>query len=398
LAALLLTGCGGTFFPKGGPDPELTYTQAVAVSTEEGSTRLPYLVIDVTPDVASALARIDEFGPSLRLHGGRPQLRLGIGDVVSITIYESGPGGLFTSAASAGGAAALPAQTISSAGTITVPYAGVVQAAGRTVTELERRIEAALKDKAIEPQVIVNVQDQRSNQVSVLGQVTVPGQIPLLPGGIRLLDAIARAGGTRIPGHESQVTVQRGSRPPTTVSFNRLVTHPNENIYLAPGDVVYVWRQPRFFVALGANGRNSRQEFDAETLSLTAAMGMASGLLDNQANPAAVFVYRLERREFLEPLGYPVQNFVTGVVPTVYTVNLHTSGGVFLASQFRMRPHDVLYVANAPAVEIKKFVDLLSTISGIGANTAAIYGIVKGNATVATPPVTSTPAAAPASQ
>ena len=67
------------------------------------------------------------------------RISLGIGDVVSITIFEAEVGGLFVpgdAGARPGNFVTLPNQIVDSNGNITVPYAGTIRAAGRTPSEV----------------------------------------------------------------------------------------------------------------------------------------------------------------------------------------------------------------------------------------------------------------------
>src|SRR6266487_6716714 len=78
-----------------------------------------------------------------------PKIRLGIGDVVSITIFEAAAGGLFIpseAGARPGNFVTLPNQIVDSKGNITVPYAGTIRAAGRTPSEIQQAIIDALRD------------------------------------------------------------------------------------------------------------------------------------------------------------------------------------------------------------------------------------------------------------
>jgi protein involved in polysaccharide export with SLBB domain len=77
------------------------------------------------------------------------EIRLGIGDVVSITIFEAAAGGLFIpsdAGARPGNFVTLPNQIVDSKGNITVPYAGSIRAAGRTPSEIQQAIVEALRD------------------------------------------------------------------------------------------------------------------------------------------------------------------------------------------------------------------------------------------------------------
>jgi polysaccharide biosynthesis/export protein len=75
------------------------------------------------------------------------RITLGIGDVVSVTIFEP-PGGLFVprdAGARPGNFVTLPNQMVDSNGNITVPYAGTIRAAGRTPSEVQQAINEALR-------------------------------------------------------------------------------------------------------------------------------------------------------------------------------------------------------------------------------------------------------------
>ena len=101
-----------------------------------------------------------------------------------------------TAAAPSGGkAAAIPDQQVAPDGAISIPYAGRITAAGRAPLEVQLTIETLLADKALEPQVLVIVKKSTANAVTVAGEVVAGARIPLSPGGDRLLQVIAAAGG-----------------------------------------------------------------------------------------------------------------------------------------------------------------------------------------------------------
>ena len=77
-----------------------------------------------------------------------PRITLGIGDVVSVTIFEAEPGGLFIPSdpgARPGNFVTLPNQVVDTNGNITVPYAGTIRAVGRTPPEVQEAINEALR-------------------------------------------------------------------------------------------------------------------------------------------------------------------------------------------------------------------------------------------------------------
>jgi len=342
-----------------------------------------------------ALAYDEGFGPGFTGGRGTAEIRPGVGDQLAVTVVEAGTGGLFNA-----GATELPLQVVDHSGFITVPYAGKIRAAGRSLTAIQTEIQNLIKDRAIDPQVIVSIRDQRANQVSVLGRVNGAGTFPLMAGGMRLLDAISRAGGLTIPGNEAAVTLKRGNRT-EAVAFDSIVARANNNVFLSPGDVVYVAREPRTFVALGAFGgsdlQSGRVEFEADSLSLMDALGKVRGFADARANPSTAFVFRHERKDLLKRLGYPVENFAGSTVPTIYRADFSSPSTYFLAGDFKVRDKDVLYVANAQMADVNKFltfVGLLTTPVAQGASVAGIVNSIRlgtGSAIAVPTTVTTTP-------
>jgi polysaccharide export outer membrane protein len=143
---------------------------------------------------------------------------------------------------------------------------------------------------------------------------------------------------------------------------------PVNNIYVQPGDRLYVYREPMKFMAFGATSQQGEFNFDAWKINLTQAVAKAGGLLDLQADPASVFLYRLEPREVAEKLGIDCTRFPTGLIPVVLSVSFQDPAGYFLATKVEMRPFDVLYVANAKQVDMTKFLDFVNTSLGTARN------------------------------
>ena len=161
--------------------------------------------------------------------------------MIGITIFEASAGGLFIpqeAGSRAGNFVAVPAQQVDGSGNITVPYGGVIRVVGRTAADVSRIISEKLSQRAIEPQVVVSINERRGNDVAVLGEVKSPARFSLDPGGISLLGAIsARAGGPTQPTYETAVTVQRAKQT-HQAAMSTIVKNPDENITLIPGDIV----------------------------------------------------------------------------------------------------------------------------------------------------------------
>jgi polysaccharide biosynthesis/export protein len=351
---------------------------------------LPYALVDVSADTIGFLSQ-----PNLITFKGvfpdkrpKPEQVVGVGDVLNISIFEAAPGGLFTPATAAGARPGnfvdLPPQAVDQKGSIYVPYAGEVPAAARTIPEIQQAVVARLRNRAIEPQVVISLNQQHSSVVSVLGDVNTPGVLALNSVGERLLALIARAGGPKFEAIESYVTLQRDGKR-VRVLLSQVVHDPRENIFIRPNDVIFITHEAPTFTALGALnqnvfGFNSEIPFDVETLTLAQAMGKAGGLNDQQSDPSEIFVYRYEDRPFLEKLGIDTTRFTFERIPTIYHVNLRDPSGMLLASGFQMRSKDVMYVANALAVDYYKFLTLFNNTAASVTNGATTVTAVNAAA------------------
>src|SRR6202012_1848146 len=139
---------------------------------------LPYALVKLSPEVLDVLAHsLPRFAAYFPEHTQPPEIRFGIGDVVSVTIFEAAAGGLFIPAEASvrpGNFVTLPNQNVDTAGNISVPYAGPIRAQGRTPSKVQKTIVNPLITRAIEPQAVVALIDQRSSQISVFGEVNNP--------------------------------------------------------------------------------------------------------------------------------------------------------------------------------------------------------------------------------
>ncbi len=362
-ALLLLTAC--SVLPNSGPS-------ANDVIQNAGSPQAPrYELVDIDPAVIAILRQNAPDSFKARFGDYRPSVepKIGVGDAVSVTIWEASSGGLFSSASvvstvpSAGSRSAMiPDQVVGRDGAITVPYAGRVHVAGSTTRAAGKIIEHALIGKAIDPQVLVNVTRSASNTVTVTGEVVTGARVPLNVNGDRIMDVIAMAGGVRAPINETYVQLTRGSKT-IRVPLNRVASDPKENIYLRANDVLTLIRDPQTFIAYGATGQNAEIRFDAEGLNLAQAMAKSGGLIDSRSDAAGLFVFRYEPAYIARALRPDSPLVQPGrLTPFVFRLNLHDPNSLFLAQNFAIKNKDVLYVSNAPIIELEKAMQVFSTL------------------------------------
>jgi polysaccharide export outer membrane protein len=466
LMALPVGGC--SWIPRAGPS-----TSDVLEQGQAGGEIL-FDVVQVDDRVVNALIAQpkERFALRFKKDAQPPEVKIAIGDTISVSIWESAAGGLFSETppvpaptggrpgieplapespppigqqgefgiprrptetgrppeerrpsagesfsseaiGAAGGrrSATIPDQEVGADGAISVPYAGRVPVAGRLPAEVQQAIEARLAGKALGPQVLVIVKKSAANAVTVLlnesgqegsvgfgeasienliGNLSNPVQIPiagaagagvspnsiqvapaagarvpLSPGGDRLLQTIAAAGGAKAPVQETFVRLSRGGVT-ATIPLEQLVSDPAEDLYAQPGDVVTLVRVPQTFSVFGATGRNAKIAFDARNITLGEALAKSQGLRDDLAKPEGVFLFRYEPNSVLQALDQPVVTGAAGggVSPVVYRFDLRDGKTYSLAQEFPVYDKDVIFVADAPAAQVYKFFAALNQVTG----------------------------------
>lgn len=367
-AAAVLSACSTApaWLPSSGPSRELVEQAAVTTPDAMGIQ-----IVEVNDAVARrvlASQRQSLFSEvfTASTHSGYV---IGAGDVIEVSVWEAPPAALFGSGAidprsgpSTTRVTALPEQMVNSNGSVNIPFAGQIMAAGRSPNEIEADVIERLKGKANQPQVLVRVIRNNTSNVTVVGEVANSTRMPLTARGERLLDALAAAGGTRQPVGKMTLQVTRGNQV-QALPLDTVIRDPRQNIVLQPGDVVTSLFQPLSFTALGATGKNEELNFEAQGISLAQALARVGGVQDMRADAQGVFIFRLESPAALDLEGKTVATTPEGMVPVVYRVNLRDPATFFVAQSFPIKDKDLLYVSNAPAAEMQKFLNVIfSTI------------------------------------
>jgi len=367
------TACSS--LPSQGPTASEVADSNLSTPTPD---RSGYVIVDLDDRINRILASrpIDSFAGHFGDYRPAQNQVIGVGDSLTVTIWEAAAGGLFSApvldrASPGSHTAVIPDQVVERDGAITVPYAGRIRVVGMTPPAVEEQIVKALIGKAIEPQALVSVTHNLSNTVTVSGEVTTGARVPLSPRGDRILDVIATAGGIKLPVHDVFITLTRDGRS-VTVPMQELLINPRENIYARAGDTLTLVSDPQSFTAFGATGRNALVTFDAKGITLEEAIAKAGGLLDIQADPGGVFLLRSEPASLVHQFdpNFPLKpGQLTANV--VYRINLRDTNTYFMARKFPIQNKDMVYVASALATELQKFLNLTSGI----ANTAYVARI-----------------------
>lgn len=365
----LTAGCS-TAVPNNGPVALMVENSGVKNSSYEiPQTKTAYDVVKVDERVANSVTALGQ--PSLVRTfglGGAPGTPvIGVGDELSVTIFEAGPDGLFST--NEHKSTTVPV-IVQPDGYGQIPYAGSVKFAGKTLEGAREEITRALKAKAVEPDVIVTMSKNLSRTASVQGSVKNPQIVQLGLSPAPLTNVIAMAGGAEKPPYDTYVTLTRG-RKSNTVLLQSVVDNPKEDIYIVPRDKIFLTYDPQTFAALGASEKVGRIPFETGSLSLIEATALAAGANPNLADPKGYFIFRYEyeavyrqvvgESRFEELLSRGMMANKDGRYPIVYRIDMTDPQSYIVAQSFPVRSKDVLYLSHHPSTDFVKFTTIVAT-------------------------------------
>lgn len=365
LTLILLASVGAcSSLPRDGPSARSI--DAGATSSEGVAT---YAVVDLTYAVTERLrlAPPPFLGSFINHSSEAPIDLIGEGDDLAITIFEPS-GSLFGGGSSdrrtaSGANQTFPVATVDRSGSVSIPFAGPVRVQGMTTNQAAEAIRRSLRGRVANPQVLVTIAANRSNAVTVLGEVRTPGRVPVAANADRLLEVLAAAGGTSRPVDDIEVVITRGAQT-ARAPLRAVTTQFQENVRLAPGDQVNFEYRPRRFSNFGALGAVSQLTFEGGELTLAGALSRAGGLDNESANARSVLVFRFERPEVAQMLGISGPLTPRGV-PVIYRLNLADPSGFFIANSFLIEPDDIIYGPRANTAELRKFFELVQSITRV---------------------------------
>jgi len=178
-------------------------------------------------------------------------------DLINITVYSDDPRASAyynlpaTSTVSSTGSNAAPSSSLTNMpsgssylvnedGVIQMPGLGRITVAGLTKNQLDSLLVSKLKDKLQNPYVIIRME---SYKITMLGEVTKPGQFTIPNERVSLLEAIALAGDLTPYGRRDNVLIIReinGERTFERIDLKSPDIMKSPFFYLQPNDVVLV--------------------------------------------------------------------------------------------------------------------------------------------------------------
>jgi hypothetical protein len=158
-----------------------------------------------------------------------------------------------------------------------------------------------------------------------------------------VLALLAEAGGIDQTLNNPQVRLVRDDQIYGT-SVDRLFADPALDTTLRGGDKVLVEGDDRFFLSLGATGREAEYPFPRDRISALEALSIMGGVTENRANPQGILVLRQYPADAVRADGTGPRH-----PRTVFTIDLTSADGLFSAGQFQIMSGDLVYATETPS-------------------------------------------------
>lgn len=288
---------------------------------------------------------------------GGPGRVIAPGDLLKIVVWDNEENSLLNTAAQR--SVNLDTVEVTPEGTVFMPYLENVHVAGLSPEAARRAIQTQMTTLMPSSQVQLSMAPGRGNSVDLVAGVSRPGSYPLVDRNYSVLSLLSQGGGISPTLRNPQVRLMRGANR-YTISLERLYSNPALDTTLRGGDKVFVEEDQRYFLGLGAAGRQTIVYFPKEEVTALDAISLVSGVDANRGNPRGVLVLR----------EYPVSALRAGgrggpeKERTVFTLDLTTADGLFSARKFAINPGDVVLVTESPVNALRTILSLIGLGTG----------------------------------
>ncbi|MDQ2065145.1 polysaccharide biosynthesis/export family protein [Xinfangfangia sp. CPCC 101601] len=280
------------------------------------------------------------------------------GDRVDITIWETGEGSLLIMPGQK--VVALPGLTVSADGTVFLPFADKVYIANMTVDQAREAIQAKLAVQTPATQVLINHSAGRKSTVDLISGVPRPGSYPLPSRDFTVLSLLALGGGVPAVETNPYVRLMRDGKI-YSISADRLLKNPSLDTTLRGGDKVYVEPDERYFLSLGAAGREAMVRFPQDRISALDALALIGGLNESRADAKGILILRDYPAKAVrsDGKGPPKQRMI-------FVIDMTSADGLFSAGQFTIQAQDVVMATESKVTSANVVMGLIGGVLGLG--------------------------------
>jgi polysaccharide export outer membrane protein len=344
-----------------------TPAQLVETSNDQGDPATT-MNIPITPIDLSLVKKMKAAEPSptsdpnASLYGKPAPYKLGVGDVLQITVWDHPElvAALGQPPQQTRTADAAPGFVVDADGNLQFPYVNrPLHVAGKTEGQVQRELYQELSKVFVKPQVTVRVASFRASQVYIDGDVRTPGaqQINDIP--MTLTEAIGRAGGFAPTADQSRVTLIRdGVTYHVNMAGMTAKGRSPSDIMLKPGDALRIdSREDNGVYVMGEVSKPATViPMRNGKLTLSDAVSQAGSFNPETSDPKQLYVIRNGQTD----------------KPEVYHLDARSPVSMLLANGFELQPHDVVYVDNNGLVRFSRVLNLLLPAINAGLTAAVL--------------------------
>jgi polysaccharide export outer membrane protein len=280
-----------------------------------------------------------------------------VGDLVNVTLWDNEESSLLTSPGQK--VVQLPNLTVSSSGTIFLPYADEVYIAKMSAEDARKAVQDKLLPMIPSLQVQLNYVSGRKSSVDLVSGVSSPGNYPLEDRNMTLLSVLALGGGVPSSTVNPQVRLSRGGKL-YGISMDRLLADPSLDPALRGGDKIYVEPEQRYFLSFGAAGREAQITFPQDSLSAMEAVTLSGGLSEARADAKGILILR-------DYAASAVRSDGTGPEKErmIFAFDLTTADGLFSAGEFPIQHKDLVLATESPLSNTRTILSLFGSALGL---------------------------------
>jgi polysaccharide export outer membrane protein len=234
---------------------------------------------------------------------------------------------------------------VTSEGYVSIVEVGRVDVAGKTISEVEASISAALLRSGVDPRFEVSVQGFNSQKIFFGGAVQ-PMALPFTDRPLSLTEVMTTAGVTLDPSSDKLVKIFRDGEE-YRLSVRKLLTGSDPSrYYLQGGDRVYIenmFYRPETVIMAGEVGSQSLFPISAEARPTLSDAMFSRGALSLFTSDSSQ-IYLIRRR---------------GDSAVAYHLDGSNPARLSIASEIELRPQDVIFVAEQPVTRYNRVMQQL---------------------------------------
>ncbi|MGB8814223.1 MAG: polysaccharide biosynthesis/export family protein [Paracoccaceae bacterium] len=289
---------------------------------------------------------------------GPAQQIIEAGDTINLAIWDNEESSLLMQPQQK--VVALNGMTVSAKGTVFLPYLDEVYIAKMSPDKARATIQEKFVSLIPSAQVQLSLVSGRQSSVDLVSGVGKPGNFVMPDRDFTILGLIAMGGGVAPTLANPQIRLSRGGKL-YGVSMDKLLANPSLDTTLRGGDKVYVENDERYFLSLGAAGKEAQIPFPTDRVTALDAVSLIGGLNEQRANPKGVLVLRDYSPKALRTDGTgPAKERV------VFAIDLASADGLFSAGEFSIQDKDLVLVTESPVTAANTVIEILFGALGVG--------------------------------